>query len=371
MASVEKRVRNAKVTWLARWRDPDGKQRKRSFSRRIDADRFLTSVSSDMLHGKYVDPSDPTTVKDYAESWRTAQVHRLTTRAHVETNLRKHVYPYFGERRLASVRPSEIQAWVTTLSAKLSPSTVQVIHGIFAAIYKSAIRDHKVNASPCESTKLPKKMPHEIVPLTTKAIEELAEGIPPRYYALIVLAAGTGMRQGECFGLALDRVDFLHRTLRVDQQVILLPHREAFLAPPKTTASHRTIPLPQVVVEALAEHLRRYPTTHANGLIFTDEDGATLRRTRFSREVWRPTVAACPAVPAGTGFHDLRHYYASLLIRHGESIKTVQRRLGHATAVETLDTYSHLWPDSDERTREAIDAALGAVPPACPQGGVG
>jgi len=59
-------------------------------------------------------------------------------------------------------------------------------------------------------------------------------------------------------------------------------------------------------------------------------------------------------------FHDLRHYYASLLIRHGESVKTVQARLGHASATETLDTYSHLWPDSDDRTREAVDSVLGA-----------
>ena len=59
--------------------------------------------------------------------------------------------------------------------------------------------------------------------------------------------------------------------------------------------------------------------------------------------------------------HVLRHYYASLLIRHGESVKTVQARLGHASATETLDTYSHLWPDSDDRTREAVDSVLGAA----------
>jgi len=62
----------------------------------------------------------------------------------------------------------------------------------------------------------------------------------------------------------------------------------------------------------------------------------------------------------GYTFHSLRHYYASLLIRHGESVKTLQARLGHASASETLDTYSHLWPDSDDRTRDAIDAVLGS-----------
>jgi integrase len=83
-----------------------------------------------------------------------------------------------------------------------------------------------------------------------------------------------------------------------------------------------------------------------------------LRRPWFSKWMWRPAVAAVDAAPAGTGMHDLRHFYASLLIRHGESVKVVQARLGHATAAETLDTYSHLWPDSDDTTRTAVDSAL-------------
>jgi integrase len=58
--------------------------------------------------------------------------------------------------------------------------------------------------------------------------------------------------------------------------------------------------------------------------------------------------------------HALHHFYASLLIRYCESVKTVQVRLGHASAAETLDSYSHVWPDSDDRTREAIDAVLGS-----------
>lgn len=70
--------------------------------------------------------------------------------------------------------------------------------------------------------------------------------------------------------------------------------------------------------------------------------------------------------PAETRLHDCRHYYASLLIRHGESVKVVQVRLGHASARETLDTYSHLWPDSDETTRAAVDDVLGVD--ACKRG---
>ena len=56
--------------------------------------------------------------------------------------------------------------------------------------------------------------------------------------------------------------------------------------------------------------------------------------------------------------HELRHYYASLLIRRGEIVEVVQARLGHASASETLDTYSDLWPDSDDRTRRAVDSVI-------------
>ena len=63
-------------------------------------------------------------------------------------------------------------------------------------------------------------------------------------------------------------------------------------------------------------------------------------------------------LPARTGLHVLRHLYASLLIRHRESIKTVRARMGHSSATITLDTYGHLWPDADDRTREAVQRAL-------------
>ena len=204
--------------------------------------------------------------------------------------------------------------------------------------------------------KLPKIDKASVVPLEVEQVDKLRDAMPERYQAVVTLAAGTGLRISECFGLTVDRVDFLRRTIRVDRQLVVLSGSAPTFGPPKTSASVRTVPMPAVVGDALAAHLAVFPAG-VNGLIFTTAGGGPVRRSTFW-DTWRQTVSAI-GMPTRTRFHELRHFYASLLIRYGESVKVVQMRLGHASAAETLDTYAHLWPDSEDRTRAAVDAVLG------------
>jgi integrase len=354
MASIARRPDG---TYRPRFRDASGKEHARHFKRKVDAQRWLDEMTAAMVTGQYVDPAaGRVTFRDYAERWRATQVHRPTTAAHVETMLRRHVYPSLGDKRLGSVLPSDIQSLVKQLSLDLAPATVGVVHRILAGIFKAAVRDRRIVASPCEGTRLPKVHRQRIEPMTFEAVEALTAAMPERYRALVTLAAGTGLRQGEIFGLTVDRIDFLRRQLTVDRQLVTMPDRAPYLAPPKTQASVRVVPLPQVVVDAVAAHLATWPTDQ---FVFNTELGDPIRRTAFSERIWRPALKR--AGLSGVTMHGLRHFYASLLIRHGESVKTVQARLGHASAAETLDTYSHLWPDSDDRTRAAVDSVLGRV----------
>ena len=359
MASVQKRPDGR---WRARYRDHAGREHAKHFARKVDGQRWLDEVTASVVTGQYVDPkAGRVTFHEYAEHWRDIQVHRPTTQAHVETMLRLHAYPVLGARPLSSILPSDVQAWVQRLSTNadgrkaLSPSTVAVLHSIVSSVLRSAVRDRRIVVNPCDGTRLPKAQATRVVPPTTEQVTAVREAMPEPLRALVTLAAGTGMRQGECFGLTVDRLDFLRRTVTVDRQLVTIPRQAPFLAAPKTSASVRTVPLPQVVVDALAVHLAAFPAG-ADGYVFTVR-GEPISRTAFGH-LWRPVVSTV-GLPTGTGFHALRHYFASLLIRHGESVKTVQARLGHASAVETLDTYSHLWPDSDDRTREAVDSVLG------------
>ncbi len=150
-------------------------------------------------------------------------------------------------------------------------------------------------------------------------------------------------------------MDFLRRTLRVEQQVQQSPGGVAAVVPPKTRSSYRTIPLPQTVLDELAAHLARHPN---EGLLFPGADGGPIVRTRFNDSVWRPALKK--AGVSGVTFHDLRHFYASALIRAGLSVRVVADRLGHADASMTLNVYAHLWPDEEDRTRSAVDEFLGA-----------
>lgn len=80
--------------------------------------------------------------------------------------------------------------------------------------------------------------------------------------------------------------------------------------------------------------------------------------------VWRRARSAATAkkvVVRDSTPHDLRHYAASVLISSGLSVKAVQLHLGHASAVTTLDTYAHLWPDAEDTTRAALEAGIGRV----------
>src|SRR3954447_8743145 len=125
MASVEKRVRNGRTTYVARWRDDQGKQRKKSFARKGVADRFAATVEADKARGVSIDHSSKITVAEFARDWAGSRPHRPSTARRVSSLIETHIAgTRLGGRRLADVRPSEVQAWATDRSKVLAPSTL-------------------------------------------------------------------------------------------------------------------------------------------------------------------------------------------------------------------------------------------------------
>ena len=183
MASVEKRIRGGRTTWVARWRDPDGRQRKRSFAKRSEADRFETTVAADVLRGDYLDPdAGRVTVGEYAGRWLAAQTFDPSTREQVALRLRLHVLPQLGSQRVGSVRPSTVQAWLRGLE-RLAPSHVRTIYQHVSAIFSAAVDDGLVRANPCRaaSVRAPRVVAHRVVPWTAEqvlALRSALSGMP-------------------------------------------------------------------------------------------------------------------------------------------------------------------------------------------------
>ncbi len=161
-------------------------------------------------------------------------------------------------------------------------------------------------------------------------------------------------RRGELLGLTGDRVSYDFATIRIDRQLSrsATGDRVAF-ASPKTESSTRTIPVAAVVIDALREHVATFGIHHS-GLVYTSAIGSPLRTSTL----WTAWRAAARQVGTTATPHDLRHYFASVQISGGTSIKALQALLGHKSAVETWDTYGHLMGDEDSLSRSVIQEQL-------------
>jgi integrase len=362
--------------WRARYIKPDGKERAGHFDTRKAGERWCREQTAATVTGQYVDPkAGRVTFREYAEGWRANCVHRPATRDRVERTLRLHVYAAFGDRPIASIRTTQVRAFVSTASATLAPKSLKVAYSVVVAVFRAAVRDRVVPSSPCDGVRLPEPRRRRVEVPPVDVLDVHAAALPPRLAAVVPFVAGSGLRFGEVAGLEVGQLDFLRgREVEVVQQVVTLGDGVPFLGPVKTPESERRVPLAQVTLDALAAHLAAFPPVEVEvdvedrtdprrvqrrtvQLVFALDGDQPLTRSRWST-IWTPAARAA-GLPPRTGLHVLRHLYASLLIRHGESVKTVQNRLGHSSAAVTLDTYSHMWPDADDTTRAAVELALG------------
>ncbi|MCW2756253.1 MAG: hypothetical protein JWQ32_3664 [Marmoricola sp.] len=341
----------------ALYQDRAGKRHRRLFVLKKDAKRWLDEQTAGMVTGQWADPrAGKKTVRSYGESWLARQVISAGTVTAYKTVLANHIYPTLGDMRMDAIHRTDIQMLVKSWESSAAARTVEGRYSILAILMRAAVKDRVIPTSPCIDIKLPKIEPKSaLVPITTSTVIALREAIQPRYRAFITVAAGTGMRRAELLGLTLDRVAFDFATIRVDRQLGRTSRSDAIsFGPPKTESSTRTIPVAQVVLEAIRDHVDTYGH-HESGVIFTTESGSPLT-TSTLHAAWQQAARhiGTDATP-----HSLRHYFASVHIRGGQSIKVLQALLGHKSAVETWDTYGHLMGDEDARTRSVIEDALG------------
>lgn len=343
MGSVKQRP-NGK--YRARYRDEAGREHARHFKGKGEAQRWLDQETARMVTGTYIDPkSRKVTVAEWCDKWIIGyESNRASTVRQARVHLAR-IRKEFGPLPLAAVKPSDVKAWLARLRKEgRQASYINALHSRLSQIMTDAVHDGLLTSNPCSRRTSPGGGKPRPYVATTEQVWQLYEAFEERYRLAVLLGAFAGLRVGEVCGLRRGDVAFAEREIR--------PAVQYPAEPLKTEMSRTAIPIPDELVGVLPRPKDGGPVT-----VFAHEDGAQVSTWAIERQM-RAVREKVPGLPEGFRFHDLRHYYASLLISKGSDIKTVQHRLRHASAKTTLDTYGHLWPDTEETTRAAVGSVM-------------
>jgi len=357
MANIEKRPDGV---WRARYYDEAGKQHAKHFPRRIEAKAWLDQVTASVVRGDYVDPkAGRATFTSFYENWRERQVWVAGTRRAMDLAVGSVA---FGDIPLAKIRKSHIETWIKSMSTTtmrrkrpLAPGTIHTRTQNVRAVFRAAVDDRVISRDPSIGVTLPRRRRAEVamsIP-TTEQVGKILRAAENQFVPFIGLCAFAGLRLGEAAAVQVNDIDFLRRTLSISRQVQRENGGGVEIRAPKY-GSERSVFLAKELVKILARHVEQFPPGE-NGWLFVGQGSQPPHQNTVGHR-WRATLKA--AGLAGIRLHDLRHFYASGLIAAGCDVVTVQRALGHAKATTTLDTYSHLWPTAEDRTRKAADAML-------------
>lgn len=348
MSSIQKRP-NGK--WRARYRDDEDREHARHFARKIDAQQWLDTVTASVIRGDYVDPkAGMVTFRRFYESWSSRQV--WTHGSRDSFDLVGHGAA-FADVPLLKIKRSHVETWVKTMvNADLAPQTISNRIGLARSIFAAAIGDQLIAVDPTRGVKRPRARQQEFAMRIPSAeeVKTLLDSTEPFFRVAIIAGAFAGLRQGEICGLQLEDFDFLGRRLHVRRQVQRRSPHPVEVRPPKYN-SERVVYLPQSVLTEVSRHLQDFGTYGDDRWILRGKDNGPIWPRQFA---YRFEVAADKCGLDITS-HDLRHFFASGLIASGCDVVAVQRAMGHKSASVTLDTYSHLWPSADERTRAAVE----------------
>lgn len=385
--------KNCTGPWQARYRDPDGRQRAKTFSgenAKRKAEAFLDGTRDKVRTGSYLD-TDRGQIKlaDWYAKWSPTRRIEPNTRETAESVWRCHIEPHFGSWPLLSISNLDVEEWIAKLSTRVGKATVVRAFQMVNKMMQAAKRDRRIVHNPCEGVQLPKgqvKHPEDLMPPTYEQLALIRRHFPEHYHPFLIVAEETGLRWGEMVGLRRCWVDLEASVLQVRETIVQVHGSAVRKAYPKSAAGFRTVPLSARARQVLTEHLGRQPakatrTTaesgmHPEELVFRSPWAGRKVRGRPAytgvmdrSNFWQKWSAACDAagisrtvvnpatkrVERWPHFHDVRHAFASRLHALGISEADAQRILGHERGARITWLYTHASADSVSNVRDALD----------------
>lgn len=354
------------LRFQGRYRDPYGKKRTvGTYTSRREALKAANRAEGKVQDGTWIDPSaGRITFREYAEDvWLPSRHLEVTTKAGYKSYLRKHFVPFFGDMHLARIMPSTVQEWVTQATdSGLAPRTITKYHVMLHSVFARAVRDRIISFNPCENTELPKVVLRKFRILTPPEFETVLVAMPARFKALLLTEIETGLRWGELVALRPRHIDFLRRTITVQETIVEVSKKDSptgermIVKPYPKDDEPRTLRVSQELIDTLAVRITNLGLSR-DDLLFPSREvahGDPLSRATFNTRFWHPATKQ-----AGIDFplrmHDLRHAHASWLLAGGADLKSVMERMGHAQ-IMTTQKYLHTLPEADDKALAAFES---------------
>jgi len=397
MPSIEYRPDRPKP-YRARYWGPDGKLHNRSFARKEDARRWLTSQEASKLKGTWTDPSRGRQRFDawadqWWELWASEPRRSPATLQAAESHLRLHIRPYFGARQLGVISVQVVQRWQQELAATASHNLTMACRSILNRIMQAAEDERAIAFNPVRKVEAPKRPvdPEVIfgrIQRRTLAAEDFARFLaacPVFYRDHFLTQVATGLRSGELLGLRARRVDLERRRIEVvDVRYDAGKFGAGYKNRPKSDASIRVMPMVGPVAAAIARRLAGCPP---DGIVFCGPGGShgvpRGARSRLSvgnyRRVYKAAIARAALGHLELhGPHDLRHTYATWLEDGGIPERVIDELMGHVAGRREeregslIGTrYRHMTAEMHARVaaviQQQLSPALANVPQVCPK----
>lgn len=277
-------------------------------------------------------------IYNYIES-KSNIVSASTVRTYLSTA--EQYFPVIGEMPLSKLTQEAIQKDMNTISAYLAPKTVKNIHGLLSAALAVYMPNFRLRTS------LPKKEKIETYIPTENDIRLLLKMVEGKdFYIPLLLASSLGLRRGEICGLKWTDIDFKNATLTVRTSMVLTKDNTWYEKPPKSYAGYRVLDLPSFVLHHLEEERKRRPdSVHITEI---NPGSITKRFMVLQKNSGLPHFR----------FHDLRHYYASMMLANNIPDKYAMKRMGHATNSMLKMVYQHTTDQKDKEVTQIINQHL-------------
>lgn len=354
--------------WVASLTLDSGKRKTYYGKTRKEVWEKLQKAINEQQQGKLI-TSPQQTMKQYLEHWfETVEkpTIRVSTVVSYRSLLDKHILPALGHIQLQKLTPQHVQTlYATSLNEGFSPRTIKIMQAILHKALKNAVRWKLISYNVCDDVSLPRRMKHEVQPLSREQAQKLLEvARGHRLETLLTVALATGMRRGELLGLRWSDIDFTNGSLHIRRTMNYLSGYGYVESEPKTSTGRRKVVLPQFALEALRKHKaeqdearrKKGTTWHEHNLVFCNTTGG-FQDTRYLGKIFHNLLkeAELPNIR----FHDLRHSAATILLSMDVHPKVVQELLGHSNISVTLDIYSHILPSMQQEAMNRLDNLFG------------